>query len=379
MQNIFLLICFVTFSFFTFSNSFSKPKTIKETEIKTLNSQPNQSFRFLVFSDSQNPVSEDPEVTNQPERVAIFNKIYEKLNSKTPPDFVIHVGDFVETGSNSNEWENYFDDIFWEKLEKKQKEKFFTVIGNHEYKDNFFNYGGYDLKEYYKRFPHIKKNRYYFFQYANSIFIILDSGRNGIMKILGGERWQNGIGEQKKWLRNQIFPHIKKQNEIENIFVFFHKPAWATPEFLRNDQSAEIIAMFEDFNSTQNDKLKLTVFNGHIHTFSHIIKDFNNDGKNPTNQFVVGTTGGKQRGKKYFKKVKTVEGLDLYRKEKYLQKTKEDGIDKKIFDKKIFDKVRFDDEVFGYLEVEVGNEIKFTYYRLFRDKNSFEKNYQFVK
>ncbi|KAA3598105.1 MAG: hypothetical protein DWQ06_13490 [Calditrichaeota bacterium] len=374
MQNLLNLICLICFSLLIFTNSHCKPKPLKKTELKTLESLPNQSFSFLVLGDSQNPVSKNPEVTNQPERVAIFNKIYEELNSRNPPDFVVHVGDFTETGSSSKEWKKYFDEIFWDKLSEEQKNKFFPVVGNHEYKDHFFNYGGYDLKKYYQHFPHIQKNRYYFFRYGNSIFIILDSGRNGIMKVIGGERWQNGIEEQIDWLKKEFFPHLSKQNEVENIFLIFHKPAYATPEYLRNKQSAKVIGMFEDYNSTQNDKFKLTVFNGHIHTFSHIVKDFNNDGKKPTDQFTIGTAGGKQRGKKYFKKIKTVEGLDLYRKSKYYQGIEEDGIDKEIFDK-----VRFDSEIFGYLEVKVGEEIEFIFHRLFTERDGFIRNYEFRK
>lgn len=374
MLNLLFFALLTTFSIFTFSISQAKPKSIEKTEIKYLESLPNQSFRFLVLGDSQNPVSKDPEVTNQPERVAIFNKIYEELNSKNPPDFVVHVGDFTETGSSSKEWKKYFDNIFWDKLDKEQKQKFFPVIGNHEYKDHFFNYGGYNLKKYYKRFPHISKNRYYFFRYGNSAFVFMDSGRNGIMKVLGGERWQNGIEEQIKWLERELFPHLGKQTEIDNIFLIFHKPAYATPEYLRNKQSAKVIGMFEDFSSEQNDKFKITVLNGHIHTFSHIVKDFNKDGKMPTDQFTIGTAGGKQRGKKYFKKIKTVEGLDLYRKAKYSQGIHEDGIDKEVFDE-----VRFDGEVFGYLEVKVGKEVEFIFHRLFRERDVFLRDYEFRK
>lgn len=329
-------------------------------------------FRFLVLGDTQNP--KPGRMQNDTERRAIYGRLAEALADSVP---VVHVGDIVENGSKLWQWQKFFDSIFWERLSADQKQRFFPLLGNHEYKTHFFDYGGGDLGLYYQRFPHIETRRYYFFEYGDACFISMDSGRNGIMKHLGGERWQNGVEEQLAWLEEEVFPFIRRrsvESGLKRIFFFYHKPGYVTPVDVKNEQSVEMLKRFDDFNRENDYRFEIVAFSGHIHTFSHIVKDYNEDGRGEIDHFTLGIGGGPQRGGKYYKKVKRVEDLDSYRRMKYRERNGEGE-----FDQKLFDELRFDSTHFGYLEVIIDDEVRVLYHRFDPDSEGFYVDYEFAR
>jgi len=330
------------------------------------------SFRFLVLGDTQNPKPWRRQ--NHTERRAIYDRLKEAL-ADTGVAFVVHVGDLVDNGSKNWQWRKYFDELFWDRLAVSQKRRFFPLLGNHDYKSHLFDYGGGDLSLFFERFPHLEGQRYYFFVYGDACFIAMDAGRNGIMKVLGGERWQNGVEEQIEWLREVVFPYIRRRaesGELRRIFVFFHKPGYATPIEVKNEQSVQILRLFDDFNQESGNRHEILAFAGHIHTFSHIVKDYNQDGKGEIDQFTTGGGGGRQVGRKNFKKVRRVEDLDLFRKKKYHGRVREGE-----FDRALFDELRLDNSLFGYLEVVVGDEVRIIYHRC--DEGDFYQDYEFAR
>ena len=272
-------------------------------------------FRFLVMGDTQNPKPHRRQ--NHTQRKAIYQRFMDALSdSLDRADMAFHVGDFVDIGGREAQWKKYFDDIFWDRLTPQQKTRFFPMPGNHDYKTHLFDYGGGDLAPYYGRFPHIDRNRYYFFVHGNACFVVMDSGRNGIAGLLGGERWQNGVEEQIAWLNEVVFPYLEqdaRSGNIDSIFVFFHKPGYVTPDRLRNRQSAEILTRFENLNRRMGHRYRILSFTGHIHTFSHIYRDYNGDGRGGIDQLIIGAGGGTQVGGKVFRSVENLENLDLYR------------------------------------------------------------------
>ena len=277
--------------------------------------------------------------------------------------------------SVEDEWRTYFDELFWQHHGDSEKQRFFPALGNHEYKPHFLGFlgsGKGNLKSYFARFSHLDGKRYYFFTFGNSCFVVMDSGNNGIGKLFGGEKWEQNFKGQKRWLHEEVFPYLAGNDAIRNVFVMYHKCAYPTPVFRRNKNSAEILALFENFNSRSDERFRVVALVGHIHTFSHMIRAFDGDGEAGVHQFCCGCGGGTQRGKKYYVKVDKVSDLDLYRQEKYHQ-IASDG----TMDQAAFDDVRFDNDIFGYLEVLVSDDLIFRFHRYQSDSQTFEVDYNY--
>jgi acid phosphatase type 7 len=159
-------------------------------------------FTFISYGDnranSSGPVfALDSESVNQ---AAILH------NQKT---IVIHVGDFVYTGSQ-NEWQPQF---FMPARNILKNNVLYTAIGNHEYttsgKIEYQNYfappstGGSGTKFYYS------------FNYGNAHFISLNTNENYI----------SGTA-QYTWLTNDL--DSQAATDAKWIIVFFHHPAYSS-------------------------------------------------------------------------------------------------------------------------------------------------------
>ncbi|MFC1526569.1 metallophosphoesterase family protein [Candidatus Latescibacterota bacterium] len=334
----------------------------------------SRPFRFLVVGDTQRAALGRP--TNDPPRHAIYDRLLVALADSSAA-FVVHVGDLVENGSNGSHWRDHFDAPFWDRLAPIHRARFLPIPGNHEYKTTVPYYGGGDLHRYFDRFPHLEGRRYYHFFHAGAGFIYLDSGRNGVAKRLFGERWQNGLEEQIDWLRHVVFPQIRRRSaegQLDRLFVFYHKPAYPTPITLRNRQSGEVLELFDDLNRDLGYRLEVVAFSGHIHTFSHIVRDYNGDGQGPVDQFVTGGGGGPQRGWKYYRKIQRPEDLDQYRRRKYTELAAGSSLDESAFTR-----VRQDSTHFGYLEIAVDERLQVIYHRYDPQTDSFFDDYTFTR
>jgi len=331
-------------------------------------------YRFLVLGDTQRPLH--GRLPNDAERVAIYDRLLSALTDSSAA-FIFHVGDIVTTGSKKQQWREYFDAPFWDRLADPLKKRFFPIPGNHEYKSHLLDYGGDDLSQYFARFPHLDHRRYYYFFHGRTCFVAMDSGRNGNAKVLFGERWQNGFEEQVDWLTNQVFPGIAKrlaEGRLDRVFVFFHKPAYSTPVTLRNRQSAQVLTLFSEMNRDRGNRLRIMTFSGHIHTFAHIRWGSDGDGGGPIDQFTTGGGGGTQRGWKYYRQVTRVEDLDEYRREKYWARAETASVDTARFTE-----LRRDSTHFGYLEVVVDDSVQVIYHRFDPDTGGLYKDYDFSR
>lgn len=329
-------------------------------------------YRFLVLGDTQRP--RPGRRPNDAERTAIYDRMLGALTDSSAA-FVFHVGDLVATGSKKKQWRQYFDALFWDRLPGPQRERFFPIPGNHEYKSHILDYGGDDLSEYFDRFTHLDHRRFYHFFHDRACFVAMDSGRNGITKVLLGERWQNGFEEQVDWLKEQVLPQIAQRlaaGQLDRVFVFFHKPAYPTPVTLRNKQSRQVLSLFGDLNRDTGNRLRIMAFSGHIHTFAHI--RWGSDEGGTIDQLITGGGGGSQRGWKYYRPVTRVEDLDEYRREKYWARAEASSVDTTLFGK-----LRRDSTHFGYLEVVVGDSVQVIYHRFDPDTGSFYRDYDFSR
>ena len=331
--------------------------------------------RFLVLGDTQRPGAGD--AANDRQRQAIYDRVAAAL-ADSAADLVFHVGDLVDHASKASNWRDQFDALFWDHLSSPLRQRFFAVPGNHEYKGHMLQYGGGGLRLYFERFRHLEGRRYYHFFQGRACFVAMDSGRNGIAKLLFGERWQNGIEEQIAWLHETVFPSLRRMaggGELDVVFLLFHKAAFTTHIHQRNRQSSEVLALFDGLNRELGRPFRLVSFSGHIHTFSHLALDLDGDGTAPIHQFTTGGGGATQRAAKYFGQAKHVADLDLYRQHKYaeLAADAETGIDQPLFDR-----LRLDNTHFGYLEVVVDDPLRVIYQRFDQDTGSFNADYVYA-
>ena len=100
------------------------------------------------------------------------------------------------------------------------------------------------------------KNRvaqpYYSFDFKNTHFIVLDVSRS--------EKYEEMAKEQINWLLGDL---EKNQNK-ENIYVFFHKPFWFEAE--RDNKPDSLHMIFKKYGVD-------AVFNGHYHGYFATQKD----------------------------------------------------------------------------------------------------------
>jgi hypothetical protein len=316
--------------------------------------------RFLVVGDTQRSAANEP--LNDRARTAIYDRLREALAD--PGLFVLHVGDVVDIGGDPADWRDDFDAPFWEQLNEAQRARVFPAPGNHDYKTHILDYGG-SLDRYRAHFPHLHGRRYYRFTCGRSAFVVFDSGRNGLLGKLFGERWRNGVEEQMRWLHGRVLPDLAAQartGEVDQLFLVVHKPARPTPILLRNRQTGRVLADIDRWNSDNGLGLRITSLHGHIHTFSH-------QNLGGVEQIITGGGGGPQRGSHYFGHVERPEDLDLYRAEKLAVAGDDPGL---------FDRLRHDDTHFGYLDVTVppAGAATITYQRFDDETGGFHADYE---
>ncbi len=162
------------------------------------------SFSFAAIGDLH--VGKEKSQSHNPEWTVRENIRQINLLS---PDFVIIVGDLIETPkyvrSRMHGWKDLI--LKWENFDRTAatfEMPFYMVVGNHDVWD--------------KESEEVHESRYgslyYSFDFGNSHFVILDSevvGFTGQIK-----------GEQLIWLEKDLEKHA----ETEHIFVFLHKPLW---------------------------------------------------------------------------------------------------------------------------------------------------------
>ena len=144
-------------------------------------------FTFVVISDTQsNPIVA--------ERVSGWGWSHR-------PNFVLHAGDLVGTGTEPTHWTEQFFPSMQELIERVA---FFPVLGNHEQ----------DAKHFYRYVSVPDPEYYYSFRYGNAEFFLLDSNR------------EVGPGtEQYEWLAQAL-----KRSEATWKVVCFHHPPFSSDD-----------------------------------------------------------------------------------------------------------------------------------------------------
>ncbi|MFC1713122.1 metallophosphoesterase [Candidatus Poribacteria bacterium] len=142
----------------------------------------NIPFKFVVYGDSR----EDPDI----------HRDIAKNILKADPDLILHVGDMVNSGKKDYQWESQFFEPLRDVINHIP---IYTALGNHEA----------DAKNYFDLFSLPNNESWYFFNYSNCHFIVLDTNKE----------YKKG-SNQYKWLRNDL----EKANTKWKFAIFHHPP-----------------------------------------------------------------------------------------------------------------------------------------------------------
>jgi len=150
------------------------------------------------------------------------------------PDLVFHTGDLVGNGAVSGQWD-IFNDIVSNLLSIAE---FYPALGNHENNSQL----------YFDNFNLPNNERWYFIEYNDIHYIVLDSNSK-----LGSD------SEQYEWLEHDL---QNISNNINFIVVIFHHPIFSTGlHFIDQRGLKDILPpLFEKYNVD-------IVFNGHAHNY----------------------------------------------------------------------------------------------------------------
>lgn len=205
-------------------------KTI-ESEVLTFQTanQFETPFSFAIISDTQG----NPKVSGKVAEYAWAQR----------PNFLLHAGDLVSTGTNDGHWKDHF---FPSMHPLVGRVAFFPVLGNHEVNArNYYDYMSLPGKEY-----------FYKFQYGNTDFFMIDTNKN-----------VDAGSEQYAWLDRAL-----SKSKATWKIVCHHHPAYSSDE---NDYGD----LWKTNRSTRGDARvrKLTklydkhevdiVWCGHIHSY----------------------------------------------------------------------------------------------------------------
>ena len=186
-------------------------------------------YAFAIISDTQG----NPAVSGKFARMAWSQR----------PNFLLHPGDLVSTGTNKYHWTDHF---FASMHPLISRVPFYSVLGNHEHNaDHYYRYVSVPKPEY-----------YYTFRYGNAQFFMLDTNKQC-----------DPASEQYQWLDKEL-----AKSKATWKFVCHHQPAytsdendygnlWKANKSTRGDMNARHL-------TTLYDKHKVDiVWNGHIHSY----------------------------------------------------------------------------------------------------------------
>ncbi|MBU0980169.1 MAG: metallophosphoesterase [Nanoarchaeota archaeon] len=154
-----------------------------------------EEYTFIAFGDTQEPAN------------FVKDKIVEYA-IRSRPDFVIHLGDSVDSADPHQWW--IYD--YSEGLIEDAGIPTYSIVGNHELADmlGIYNSNEEKLSLYFKRHPRLNNNRWYKFQYGKVTFFMLDSEAN----ISEGS-------PQRRWIA-QALPKVKTPYTVVSI----HRPPY---------------------------------------------------------------------------------------------------------------------------------------------------------
>ena len=183
-------------------------------------------FKFSVLGDSRTNYSD-----------------WETVSKMLPEtDFTIFTGDIVENGSNTSDWDSWFE--YGDDFNKAHL--VYHSLGNHEAQS-----GGYqnDTNIFVLPESSTGKELYYSFTFGNAIFICLNSE-------------DPGNSTQYNWLLSTLSANVDKTWKV----VFFHKPFYTEPT-----HTADMHGYWNTWWKAFDDYGVDLIFNGHTHNYQRTV------------------------------------------------------------------------------------------------------------
>lgn len=221
-------------------------------------------FNFIVFGDSR-PRDWREVWAEKAEGMAavVMGKIAEES-----PFFVLHLGDIATRGEEEEKWAVFDGDSA---PIREKAIPFFPIIGNHELKGNKERC----LENYFRRFPHLQKKRWYEIRCNNVLILCLDSNFGDLS---GDEN-----AEQDRWLEGQL-SSAETDPTIEFVFVACHHPPYSNAKIHAGDDGVK-----SHFVAKMKGRKKVKAFfSGHVHSYERFHME---DGV----EYIVSGGGGSPR------------------------------------------------------------------------------------
>jgi hypothetical protein len=205
--------------------------------------------RFILLGDTQRTSHwEFWRERNDKQRKLIIDEI-----TRRAPAFVIHLGDLTTRGCSEKHWQE-FDDMH--KEFRKIKIPYFPILGNHE----FYGNDKKALQNYFERFPHLDRRRWYSFPWKNVGVLMVDSNFSTLTK--------EQIEGQSQWFLDEL-EKFERNAEIDFIIVCCHEPPFTNSRVIRPNK--EVKVNFADpFLRFQKTRL---FFGGHSHSYERLQMD----------------------------------------------------------------------------------------------------------
>lgn len=224
----------------------------------------SKPFEFLLYAESRNGnVTNAIEQQDKTDGDDIHSQLIGVMSHENP-DFVMHLGDAIQTGPDPQNWFDFFRigaPLF-------RKTNVALVYGNHEANAPLVH----DLFN--------QPQTFYSFNWGKSHFIILDSEYDRVRLAQSGKSMESE--QEELWQRQLTWfkEDLAANKDAENIFVAFHLPAYTATGYKRRDRSFRIqrewVPLLEQYGAI--------VLNGHEHNYQR-------SENNGIHYFVSGSAG----------------------------------------------------------------------------------------
>jgi Icc-related predicted phosphoesterase len=203
-------------------------------------------YHFVAYGDTR---FTDPN-NNQASNAAVRRALVQAI-ADVHPAFISIGGDISYNGYDVNDWK------VWDRETRIWRENhipIYPALGNHDLHGD----QNVALANYFRRFPRLKKSRYYSVRAANMLMLVLDSSLD------------ETSGVQGEWLERQL--NTIPRN-VEFVFIVLHHPPYTSSsdaeEFggghsARTSEQA-MASMLE--MRQQNLRARFVVFAGHVHNY----------------------------------------------------------------------------------------------------------------
>ncbi len=241
------------------------------------------SFSTLSVSKEEEPLEIIVAGDLQPKNdyTLMTNKILAEQINLEDPDYIIQVGDAVQTGSSGKAWHNLMASLPL----MASGRPFIPAVGNHEY------YFIHDNGSFRSLFPYdypAKKSCYYSLDIGDVHITVLDpydGGPAGLKSKM--------TDDQKDWFIQDLDSAVR--SGAEWLFVVLHQTVLTSGEFYDDVELRKwILPILSDYDID-------AAFWGHTHFYEHwqyqygkngyLLNPGDEPGKNPIDYFVIGSAG----------------------------------------------------------------------------------------